>query len=212
MRQWNQGSAIETWVEQALQLIVKYRHNPLRAGRSLTLVSVAMHDALVSALRLGLGEAGQRAELHSAASRTLSYLFPSESAGRLEALGFSALSALATAHGREAIEISQGAYIGERVAALIMDRAMNDGADDVWDARQRPAWAPWRAKPPWNRLFRRKLWPATGEPGYLPMGGIFSLQRLLQPVRANYRMRRRRSWRFRTNYPLRRKKSPENGI
>ncbi|MFN0315768.1 MAG: vanadium-dependent haloperoxidase [Burkholderiales bacterium] len=117
------------------------------------MVSVAMHDALGSALRLGLGEAGQRAALHSAASRTLSYLFPSESADRLKALGFSALSALATAHVREATEISQGAYIGERVAALIVDRALYDGADEVWDARERPVWALWRATPPMESAF-----------------------------------------------------------
>ncbi|MSQ59656.1 MAG: hypothetical protein EXR36_08450 [Betaproteobacteria bacterium] len=149
-QRWNQGSAVDVWLDQTLALIVKHRLNPLRAGRALTLASVAMHDAANAAMRLGLRDAGQRAAIHGAASKTLDYLFPAESSGRLGALGHSALTAVATANSKELMDVSKGAYIGDRIAELVRARAMYDGADETWDPRTRPSSSlgEWKATPP----------------------------------------------------------------
>lgn len=142
--------ATERWSEEASRLIVKYRLNPLRSVRILALLHVAMHDAGLRTETLGLNEAGQSAATHVAASRMLAHFFPLESSERFEAMCESMLIALAATLPDHAREIGKGASIGEGVARLAVLRALNDGADEVWDARARPAEKPgsWRGTPP----------------------------------------------------------------
>ena len=147
---WKGQPATERWSEEATRLIVKYRLNPLRSVRILALLHVAMHDAGLRTETLGLKEAGQSAATHIAASRMLAHFFPLESPERFEAMGESVLLALAATLPDHAREIGKGASIGEGVARLAVLRALNDSADAVWDARDRPPGKPglWRGTPP----------------------------------------------------------------
>lgn len=147
---WTGQPATERWSEEASRLIVKYRVNPLRTVRMLALLHVAMHDAGLRAEKLGLGQPAQSAATHVAASKMLAHFFPLESPGRFEAMGESALAALTATQPEQAREIRHGASIGQGVARLALLRALNDGADEVWDARTRPIEKPglWRGTPP----------------------------------------------------------------
>ena len=147
---WNDQPPADTWGDLTLQLIQKYRVNPLRAGRALTLVSVAQHDALVLAAQRSLGPAGRRAAAHQAAASLLAHLFPLETPGHVAALGASALAATESAYPQAAAEISLGRVIAQQVAALAIVRAQSDRSDEVWDARNRPppAAGRWEGTPP----------------------------------------------------------------
>lgn len=150
MAHWTSNNASGIWNEEARQLIVKYRLNPLRASRVLTLMHVAMQDAYTRADAARLNTEGKNAALHAAASNMLSHLFPLETPGRLNALGESALSALTSSQPKQICSIASGAEIGLAIARVAIQRALGDGADEAWDARTRPAPSPslWRATPP----------------------------------------------------------------
>lgn len=147
---WTEKTATERWNSEASRLIVKYRVNPLRSVRMLVLLNVAMHDAGLRADDIGLKPPAQSAATHAAAARMLTQLFPLEPPERLQAMGESALAALTATQPEQAREIAQGASIGRGVARFAILRALNDGADEVWDARTRPAEKPgmWRGVPP----------------------------------------------------------------
>ena len=147
---WTNENTSGIWNEEARQLIVKYRVNPLRASRALTLMHVAMQDAYTRADAARFNAAGKKAAMHIAAAHMLSHLFPLETPGRLEALGISALSALANSQPEQADVITHGAAIGHAIARVAIQRALGDGADVTWDARTRPAPTQglWRATPP----------------------------------------------------------------
>lgn len=147
---WANENATEIWNEEARQLIIKYRLNPLRASRALTFMHVAMQDAYTRADAARLNTAGKNAALHAAASNMMSHLFPLETPGRLDALGESALSALTSSQPRQIGNIASGAGIGQAIARVAIQRALGDGADEAWDARTRPVPSPglWRATPP----------------------------------------------------------------
>lgn len=135
---WTQGHATDLWNDEARLLIVKYRFNPLRASRALTYLHVTMNDAYARAVDSGLAPAGRQAALHTAASKTLSHLFPLELPGRLEAMGESALAAWAKRAPDHLDEIARGKAIGLAITHLAILRALDDGADRIWDARTRP--------------------------------------------------------------------------
>jgi len=146
---WNTDNPADTWSDMTLQLIQKYRINPLRAGRALTLVNVAQHDALILAMRRSLGQPGRRAAVHLAAAAMLEHLFPLETPGHIAALGATALAATEWRYPQAAVEISIGRVIAQRVASIAIIRAQSDQSDEVWDARNRqPAADIWQGVPP----------------------------------------------------------------
>lgn len=136
------------WNELAIELIVKYQRNPLRAARVLTLLNTAMHDALACARLHKLQGAAKRIAVDSVAAHLLEFLFPQEPEGRFQALAL----------GRQA-ELPQGDLdqasararaIGWKVALAAMERAIADDSDAVWNVGTRPKPGPgiWRATPP----------------------------------------------------------------
>ncbi len=147
---WSSRQPVDIWGDEALGLTVKYRLNPLRASRMLTYLHVAMQNAAAHSANINLQESGQTAAAHAAAAAMLDHFFPLESPGRLEALGESALGALAARQPKQAQDIALGANVGRGIAHLAILRALNDGADEVWDAREKPATRPgmWRSTPP----------------------------------------------------------------
>lgn len=147
---WSRQPASEFWNEEATRLVVKFRVNPLRAGRALALLHVAMHDAAARTEFARIQEPGQAAASHAAAAAMLTHLFPLEPLGRFEALGESALAALSVERPGDTRDLALAADIGKRVARLVILNTLNDGADEVWDARSKPSLqtAMWRPTPP----------------------------------------------------------------
>lgn len=147
---WTKGLATERWNEEASRLIVKYRTNPLRSIRLLTLLHVAMHDAGMRVEQLGLHPSAFTSATHVAGSLMLAHFFPLEPPGRLEAMGTAAHAALIANTPERTRDISLGAIIGREIARLAILRALNDGADEVWDPRTRPAVQAgmWHGAPP----------------------------------------------------------------
>lgn len=147
---WLETTTAERWNRHALDLIVKYRTNPLRAARTLSYMHAAMDDAARQAARAGLSEHGQRAAAHGAGAGMLAHFFPLEPAGRLEFMGRAAMAALMLDRPQDTPAISSGAHIARGVVRLAVLRALDDGADKVWDPRTRPPAAPgvWEATPP----------------------------------------------------------------
>jgi len=172
---WTGQLATERWGDEASRLIVKYRVNPLRSVRILALLHVAMHDAGLRAEKLGLKQPAQSAATHVAASKMLGHFFPLESPGRFEAMGEAALAALTASQPEQAREIRQGASIGQGVARLAMLRALNDGADEVWDARTRPAEKSglWRGTPPLDSAHPQEPLAGTWQTWVIKNGGEF---------------------------------------
>lgn len=146
---WLKQSPGTFWMAETRRLIIKHRRNPLRAARALTHVSVAMHDAHAVGAARGLDALSCLSAAHGAGAMVTTYFFPEELPGRLQALGHAATTALRASE-RDAARI-----IAERVARLTADRAMRDGADEVWDPHERPPPGPgvWRGTPPMPSAF-----------------------------------------------------------
>lgn len=147
---WNNQNSVDVWNELTLQLILKYRVNPLRASRALTYVNVVEHDALALALRHSLDQPGQLAAVHLAASTMLAHLFPLETPGKIAAMGATAQAANELRYPQALREISKGQAIAKQVTALAIKRAQSDRADEVWDVRTRPkpTTGMWEGAPP----------------------------------------------------------------
>lgn len=146
------GPAGAPWTEITLELIVKYQQNPLRAARVLSLAHAAMHDAVVLAARDGASPRAREAALHLAAGGTLAHLYPQESSGRLEGLGYSNAALLAAAASLGEDDWVRAARAAQRSVAAAITRSRVDGAGRQWSVERRPPDAPgqWRAAPPLN--------------------------------------------------------------
>jgi hypothetical protein len=166
-------SAAARWTELALQLIVKYQQNPLRAARVLTFTHTAMHDAVVLAAHDGLGPAERVMAMHRAAGLVLSHFYPQEPPGRLEGLGVAAGVAL---RGDARPDRANTALrLGERAATLAIARSTRDGAGRQWHIRLRPKDLPgrWRATPPLNAYNPAEPLAGTWRTWVLRDGGEF---------------------------------------
>jgi len=134
-----------------------------------------MDDAGLRTETLGLKQTAQSAATHVAATVMLAHFFPLESAGRFEAMGESTLAALAASQPGQAREIALGTSVGRGVAHLAILRALNDGADEVWDARTRPAVKPgiWQGVPPLESAHPQEPLAGTWQTWLLKNGGEF---------------------------------------
>lgn len=144
---WNALPATLPWTDLALELIVKYQQNPLRAARSLSYLHVAMCDALSVAQQSSLSPAAQRVAVHMVAAGVLELFYPQETEGRFMALATEASAGIvlgAHAEARHAWAIARA------IVAAAKARATHDGADAVWRIADRPAPRPglWEAAPP----------------------------------------------------------------
>lgn len=144
---WTEEPGSLVWNNHVLELVVKYRVNPLRASRAYALLHVAGYEATRQAGEGGLPPAAQRLALHAACSTMMDFLFPLEAPGRFQALGRAAYLAHA-ADGPPWIE--QAWALGQAAAARTMARALLDGSDQTWRPTDQPPMSPgrWRATPP----------------------------------------------------------------
>jgi hypothetical protein len=151
---WEAGSlrapASAAWTEVALELVVKYQQNPLRAARALALTHAAMHDAVVLAARAGGSLQAREAAQHLAAGRTLAYLYPYEPTGRLEGLGIAAASLVPGS--LDSQQLARASRAAEQAVVAAIARSRVDGAGRQWAPERRTADIPgrWRATPPLN--------------------------------------------------------------
>jgi hypothetical protein len=138
--------SLTTWTDRALNLIVKYRQNPLRASRTLAYVHAVLHDALL--LTQGERLAVQDAAAHRAASCILAFLYPQESLGKLEAEGVAIIHRSESGLSDE--ERTHVEHIARKVLDAAIARAWQDGAERVWPVGSRPLFqdGQWREAPP----------------------------------------------------------------
>lgn len=151
---WTQEPAGLVWNGFALDRVVKYRLNPLRASRTQALLHVASYEAVRLAAREKLPKPAQALALHSAASAMLEYLFPLDAPGRFQALGRAAYLAYAGgARATPALDqaaLNQAWRLGQQAAASTISRALLDGASQIWNPADQPALTPggWKPAPP----------------------------------------------------------------
>lgn len=157
------GNRAAVWSDSAIQLIVKYQRNPLRAARSLTYVHTAMNDALIQATRNGQPWPEAAIAVHSAAAKVIAYLNPEEPSAQFESLAQSATLAWIV-KGAVTTDAADRAWnTGQAVAEQAIQRAHQDKADLTWDFRTRPKMKAglWQASPPLNMY--RPLEPRAAE-------------------------------------------------
>jgi len=132
--------AVMEWNQIALAATVTASQGPLPQSRSMTIVQVAVHDAVnaitakhTTYYSYGPAPAGASPEAAAiaAAHRTLVTLFPSQS-GALDAARAASLAA------RSLTEANPGIAIGESTAAAILTARANDGAAQAQHAYTAP--------------------------------------------------------------------------
>ncbi len=138
----NDESGLEYWLRQTLNLVQKYRLNPLRAARALSYIAVGMHDA-------GAAASPPDFACEVAGGELAGFFFPEEPAGlariRLVERGANLRSS--------ATRLRAGWNVGQAAAQMTIKRALDDGADPGGAALQPPQDAqrfpyPWKATPP----------------------------------------------------------------
>lgn len=151
-QKWASGPASFPWNSLALELIVKYQQNPLRAARVLAHLHAAANDAIAQLAVTNKVEAAQAVAVHAAASAVLAHFYPRESPGRIEAIGIAAMLAVAARARGSPETFDFAAAVGCRAAIEAIERALDDGSDATWNPADRPAAGPsvWRAAPPLN--------------------------------------------------------------
>lgn len=152
VQKWATGPASLPWNHLALELIVKYQQNPLRAARVLAHLHAAAHDAIVGLAATSSEEAAQAVAVHAAAAGVLAHFYPRESPGRLEAIGIGAMLAVAGNAQMSPQTLDFARASGRHAATVAIRRALDDGGDATWNPADRPPPAPhiWRAAPPLN--------------------------------------------------------------
>jgi hypothetical protein len=84
VQKWASGPASLPWNRLALELIVKYQQNPLRAARVLAHMHAAAHDAIVGLAATSSEEASPGGGRACGGGGVLAHFYPRESPGRLE--------------------------------------------------------------------------------------------------------------------------------
>ncbi len=140
------------WTDLALELVVKYQQNPLRAARMLAHLHAAANDAMVRLAPRSTEEAAQAVAVHAAASTVLAHFYPEESPGRIPAMGRAAILATVARAKGSTIQLDEAWRIGEAAGAAAIRRSLDDGAAAICNLADRPKPAPdiWRAAPPLN--------------------------------------------------------------
>jgi len=152
---WDTGSPSYRWSEIAVAEHLKNGSNWLVAARNLSLMHIAIYDAMVaawdskyayqrprpSAVKAGLitvlanpsspSYPAEHAVAAGAASEVLAYVFPDRAAFFREQAEEAARSRI-TAGVNYPSDIEQGLALGKQVAALVIARGRSDGTDAKW--------------------------------------------------------------------------------
>lgn len=141
-------SALLFWVDVNLQLVRKYRLNPLRAARTFSYLTVALHDAVLSCqARFGANPEYCTASIHCTAGRVIEYLFPEEAKGKW--IGEGVALASRSAHSIRG-DWEHLWSLAARTAEAVIDLALTDGSARINALVQPPKNIElvWKAAPP----------------------------------------------------------------
>ncbi|MGH9278816.1 MAG: hypothetical protein ACRD12_12030 [Acidimicrobiales bacterium] len=158
INKWSGPLPTEPWMDQAFEFVSKRAKDPPLSSRNYALVSVAMADAVMAAYYWkyqydvdpprGVDRAipasadpsypSEHAAMAGAASRVLAYLYPDESALRLDEMADQAAQSRVQAGTNTSTDVSVGLDLGRQVADKVIAYGKADGSDKVWDGR-RPA-------------------------------------------------------------------------
>lgn len=176
---WN-ALPTTTWHEKTLDLLGFYwpllpdvpYATPVRSGRILALVNVAMYDAMVAAwdakytyqrrppaavdsrvrALVDVGDVpsypSEHAAAAAAAAAVLSYLFPHDDTIALHQMEHDAGEARIAAGVAYRSDVDAGYAIGRAVAARVIARAKTDGSDAVWTGTVPSGQFDWQPTPP----------------------------------------------------------------
>ena len=146
------------WTDVDLEFVSKGPKDPPLSSRNYALVHVAMYDAVIAAYYWkyqynqpapkGVKTAvprsadpsypSEHAAIAGAASRVLAYLYPAQSAQRLDEMADQAGQSRVAAGTNTPSDVSAGLDLGRAVAEKVIAKAKTDGTDKKWDGK-RPA-------------------------------------------------------------------------
>jgi membrane-associated phospholipid phosphatase len=186
VERWDDPSVILPWTNLALDLIKLHQPNPVRAGRALALLHVALFDTLAavwdaraayprpspatidqSIVPLGRGALdapaypSEHAAVATVAATVLAYLFPGEDAATLFTLAEEVANSRLSAGRAFRGDVEAGQAIGGAVGQLAVARGEADGSSATWDGTGRltgPGY--WQPTPP--GYFQQPVEPLAG--------------------------------------------------
>ncbi|MDQ4069820.1 MAG: hypothetical protein M3203_10185, partial [Actinomycetota bacterium] len=156
---WSQPLATKPWTELALEYVSRQEKNPPLSSRNYALVHVAMHDAVVAAYHWKYqyrveaprgvetlvpsspdpSYPSEHAAMAGAASKVLAFLFPNQSALRLDEMADEAARSRVDAGTNTPTDTEAGLALGHAVANRVIEYAKTDGATtNPWDGRRPP--------------------------------------------------------------------------
>ncbi len=168
---WDAGAPSYRWIEIALD---QFRNKPIanpRILRGMSLMDVAIYDAMVAAwnakyqynrIRPSLADPtlaplvavpnspsypAEQAVAAGAAATILGYLYPDDAAS-FEAKAQEAAQSRVMAGVNYPSDVEAGLELGRQVAQLVIDRAKVDGSDAVWDGTMPTAAGSWTGEKP----------------------------------------------------------------
>jgi membrane-associated phospholipid phosphatase len=195
---WSQPLATKPWTETAFEFVSKNAKNPPLSSRNYALVHVAMHDAVVASYHWkyqynakapdGVSTLipvspdpsypSEHAAMAGAASKVLAFLYPGESALRLDEMAEEAAESRVVAGTNTPSDVEAGLALGRAIADKVIAYAKTDGAGTPWNGR-RPAgigttsafWAPppgSSAQPTDPEAGKWKGWALTNNAAFRP--------------------------------------------
>ena len=155
---WSGPNPAEPWTETAFDFVSKSAKNPPLSSRNYALVHTAIHDAVLTAWHWKyhynidppegldtLVPAGpdpsypsEHASIAGAASRVLAYLYPNQSALRLDEMAEAAALSRVQAGTNTPSDVAAGLELGRQVGDAVIAYAKTDGAARVWDGKRPP--------------------------------------------------------------------------
>jgi hypothetical protein len=141
-------SALLFWIGINLQLVKKYRLNPLRAARTFSYLTVALHDAVSSCqARFGANTEHCVIGIHFTAGRIVEYLFPEEVKGKWTGEGIALASRSVHSIRKDWEDLWR---LADHIANGVIDLALTDGSARINALVQPPKNIDlvWKAAPP----------------------------------------------------------------
>jgi hypothetical protein len=158
VNKWSGPMPTAPWTATAYDFVSKSAKNPPLSSRNYALVHVAMYDALVTAWHykylydqaaprgvetlVPAGEdpsyPSEHAAIAGAASKVLAYLYPSQSALRLDEMADEAAASRVAAGTNTPTDVAAGLELGRAVAEKVIAYGKADGAGTPWDGKRPP--------------------------------------------------------------------------
>ncbi len=156
VERWSGPNPAEPWTQTAFEFVSKSAKNPPLSSRNYALVHTAIHDAVITAWHWKYrydvdppqgvdtlvppgadpSYPSEHAAIAGAASRVLAFLYPQQSALRLDEMAEEAAHSRVRAGTNTTSDGDAGLDLGRRVADAVIAYAKTDGADRKWDGKR----------------------------------------------------------------------------